>query len=80
MSPTDFRKLLHAAPFRPFRVHVSDGRTFDVRHPEMVRYTKNTLFLAVFSDLADRQYRYAAVGLLHVTGTTPLSMLEPAAA
>ena len=73
MSPTDFRKLLHASPFVPFRVHVSDGRTFDVPHPEFVTYTKNTLFFPHNIDPATGDHEHlAAVGLLHVTGTTPL--------
>jgi hypothetical protein len=27
--------LLHKRPFEPFRLHLSDGRVFDVRYPEM---------------------------------------------
>jgi hypothetical protein len=31
----DLRKLLRQRPFQPFRVRLSDGRTFDILHPEM---------------------------------------------
>ncbi len=29
-----------AEPFRPFRIHTASGRTFDIRHPEMIKVTK----------------------------------------
>ncbi len=35
MSNEEFRRLLKEKPFQPFRVIVTDGRTFEVRHPEM---------------------------------------------
>jgi hypothetical protein len=39
MRYKDFERLLERRPFRPFRIAVSTGETFDVLHPE-------TLFLA----------------------------------
>jgi hypothetical protein len=36
VTPDELRKLLRAAPFRPFRLHLADQRTFDVLHPEFV--------------------------------------------
>jgi hypothetical protein len=40
-----------AEPFRPFRIHVAGGRTFDIRHPEMVKILKSNLL--VFSSVGD---------------------------
>jgi hypothetical protein len=31
----ELRAILYRKPFQPFRVRVSDGRTYDVRYPEM---------------------------------------------
>ena len=36
MTPDELRKLLRAAPFKPFRLNLADGRSFDVPHPEFV--------------------------------------------
>jgi hypothetical protein len=36
VTPDELRKLLRAAPFRPFQLHLTDQRTFDVPHPEFV--------------------------------------------
>jgi hypothetical protein len=30
------REAMHAVPFRPFTVHLVDGRTYFVRHPDFV--------------------------------------------
>jgi hypothetical protein len=49
MIPTqDFLSYLKAKPFRPFRVHMASGETFDVRHPEMARVGRNSLILFTF--------------------------------
>ena len=49
---------LKAKPFRPFRIHVASGETFDIRHPEMARVGRNFLILFTFvsdsPDLLDR--------------------------
>jgi hypothetical protein len=35
MDHAELQRLLRQRPFQPFRVVVSDGRTYDVRYPEM---------------------------------------------
>jgi hypothetical protein len=30
------RNLLHATPFRPFTIHMADGKTYLVDHPDFV--------------------------------------------
>ena len=35
MQQETVRDWLRRSPFQPFRVHVADGRTFDVRYPRM---------------------------------------------
>ena len=35
MQLDDFRIAIRAKPFRPFVLHLADGREFAVRHPEM---------------------------------------------
>jgi hypothetical protein len=34
-----------AEPFRPFRIHLASGRTFDIRHPEMIKVLKNYILI-----------------------------------
>lgn len=35
MYGADFLKLLHHQPFKPMRLHLSGGVTFDIRHQEL---------------------------------------------
>lgn len=36
-----------AEPFRPFWIHMASGKTFDIRHPEMVKVGKT--YLVIFT-------------------------------
>lgn len=47
LSSTQALAYAKAEPFRPFRLHMVSGRTFDIRHPEMIKVAKN--FALVFS-------------------------------
>ncbi|MCI0462026.1 MAG: hypothetical protein L0Z62_34170 [Gemmataceae bacterium] len=35
MLSGDFIELLQRQPFQPLRLHLSNGTTYDIRHPEM---------------------------------------------
>ena len=41
MTPQTVLGYVKAEPFRPFRIHLASGRTFDVRHPEMIKVLKS---------------------------------------
>jgi hypothetical protein len=47
MRPDAIRELLRKQPFRPFRVYVSDGATYDVAHPEAARVQAMMLIIDV---------------------------------
>jgi hypothetical protein len=33
MPPEDLHRILHQQPFQPVRVHLTDGRSYDIRFP-----------------------------------------------
>jgi len=39
MTINEFRNVLAAAPFRPFILHLADGQTIPVAHPDFVLAT-----------------------------------------
>jgi hypothetical protein len=47
MRPDDLLELLRAAPFEPFRIHLSDGATFEIRHPDMAIVQRSKVTVAV---------------------------------
>ena len=51
MTPQTVLNYVKAQPFRPFRIRMASGRTFEVRHPEMVRVGRSNLL--VFSFVSD---------------------------
>lgn len=43
MRPEELKALLRRQPFVPIRIVLSDGTTYDVRHPEMALLTRSTV-------------------------------------
>jgi hypothetical protein len=36
MRPEELMELIRARPFHPLRLHMADGQTYDITHPEAV--------------------------------------------
>ncbi len=49
MDPNEILKPLRATPFRPFEMRLHDGRTFAVRHPELMLVARRVIFLAWYN-------------------------------
>ena len=47
MRPEDIDARVRERPFVPFRLCMSDGKSFEVRHPEMVIVSRRVIVLAV---------------------------------
>jgi hypothetical protein len=43
MRGEELRNLIRQQPFNPIRLHLTDGTTYDIRHPEMAFITKSTV-------------------------------------
>jgi len=41
MKVAKLREVMHAAPFQPFTIHVADGRSVDVPHPDFIALMGN---------------------------------------
>jgi len=67
MTPQDITQLLERSPFVPFRLHLTNGQTFEVRHPDFVWVFRSRLELAVpapgNSKIMDRA---EPIALLHI--------------
>ena len=47
MRPEEFLKLMRRTPFVPLRVHMSDGSTYDIKHPEFAAVGRTSLIICV---------------------------------
>jgi hypothetical protein len=75
MSPQEVLNYLQAQPFRPFRIRMNSGRTFDVRHPEMVRAgRRDLLFFHFVSDSPDVYDRWENLSLVLIESLAPLDV------
>lgn len=74
MRPDDINALLRRKPFQPFRVHLSNGQIYDVRHPEQAIVTRNTMVVGLPGpDLPETTYdHFALVTLLHINNVESL--------
>ena len=43
----DVRERIDKKPFEPFRICMTDGRTYDVTHPELCLPARNTVYVGV---------------------------------
>ena len=73
MTVQTFRDLLAQRPFKPFRLVMSSGQNYDVRHPEMAWLTRTSILVGI--DEADDGVpaEFKICSLLHVTAVEPLS-------
>jgi hypothetical protein len=74
MTVQTFRDLLAQRPFKPFRLVMSSGQTYEVRHPEMALLTRTSLLVGVDEEDDGVPAEFKICSLLHVTAIEPLSI------
>lgn len=74
MPPDQIHEALHRQPFVPFRIHTTDGRTFEVRHPEMVLVMSRTIVVGILEPQGGSRFpeRMETIALIHVVSLEPL--------
>jgi len=73
MTPQEILRFVQARPFRPFRVRMNSGRTFEVRHPEMARVGRRDVMIFTFSsDSPDVYDNWEILSLILIESITPL--------
>ncbi len=45
LAPEKVLDFVIAEPFRPFRIYTASGRTFEIRHPEMIKVLKSSVLV-----------------------------------
>jgi hypothetical protein len=76
MRADDVLEWVNAVPFVPFRIRPNSGRTFDVRHPEMIRVGRTTAYIfSYFNNPPNLLEKTEMIGLILIEAIEPL---EPA--
>lgn len=47
MRPEDILGILRAQPFEPFRMYLTDGAVYEIRHPDMAIVQRSKVTVAV---------------------------------
>jgi hypothetical protein len=77
MTVQTFRELLTQRPFRPFRLVMSSGQSYEVRHPEMALLTRTDILVGVGETDEGVPAEFRMCSLLHVTAIEPASPATP---
>jgi hypothetical protein len=78
MGPNELNTWVRAVPFVPFRVRMNSGRTFDVRHPEVLRVGLRSLHLFTYSgDATDIYEKVEMLSPLLVESVEPIDSRQP---
>jgi hypothetical protein len=73
MSHEDLVTFARRSPFEAFRLFVSDGCVYEVRHPELLMLGKRAVAIGLTTDPSQTIYdRLATVDLFHITRVEPL--------
>jgi hypothetical protein len=73
MRPEDIRDFLQRKPFQPFRLTLTDGLTYEVRHPEMAMVGRSIVAIGMPApnDPGPVFDRLVTVSLLHIMQVEP---------
>lgn len=74
MTQLDLLEILRQRPFQAFRIHVSDGTVYEIRHPEimLVGRSKAYVFFPPEGSALPAVDRFEIVALLHITRLEPV--------
>ena len=73
MTVQTFQELLQRRPFQPFRLVMSSGESYEVRHPEMAMLTRTDLLVGVEEADDGVPAEFKICSLLHVSAIEPLA-------
>jgi hypothetical protein len=73
MRLQELQEALRRQPFQPFRIHLTNGQTFDVGHPEFAALTRTSIFVGHSSGDDEIPDRMIQCDLLHVVTLEPIN-------
>jgi hypothetical protein len=73
MGFREIRAALRSQPFHPFRVRLTTGQAYEVRHPEFAAVTTSSLFVGEPSAADEGPEAMVQCDLLHVVAIEPIS-------
>ena len=72
MNPETIAEMLLDRPFQPFEIHVSDGRSFEIRHPELAVVSRDHVYIGIPSKTPGVADRSHLLSIRNITSASPL--------
>jgi len=66
VRPEVLKELIRRQPFVPMRLHMTDGKTYDIRHPNNVLVSRSRVDIGVGDPVSGIADRVDFVSLLHI--------------
>ena len=78
MRPEELIQLIRKKPFVPLRLHLTDGKTYDIRHPDQVLVLRSRIDIGIAPDPNTGVLeRVEHCSLLHVVRVEELQAAPP---
>ena len=74
MSAQGLLDVLRRRPFLPFRIYPTDGRTYDVRHPDQALVLRTRVILPLAGGGDEVPERWEHLALVHVVRLEELTL------
>ena len=65
MRPEDLREFNRKQPFEPYRIHITGGQTYDIKHPDQVIVLRSRAAIGVGDEVGISE-RIEHVALIHI--------------
>ena len=78
MTAEDLVELLEERPFVPLRIRLDDGRSYEVRHPEMAIVTPTLVAIGISKENGSRLgQRITLCSIAHIVEAEPMDEPTP---
>lgn len=79
MKPPELAAYLHARPFKPFEIHLTDGRSFVLDHPDFLMFSRDrdTVTIALDPDEENNFQTRETIDVAHIVSVSEDSKRRP---
>jgi hypothetical protein len=72
MDPDELFEKVRHRPFEPFRIHVSDGTSYEVKHPDQIMVGRRSSHVGLSRNGEGPFQKIAIVANIHIARIEPL--------
>jgi hypothetical protein len=80
ITAIEIKERMDAQPFKPFRLCLSDGKSYDITNHDAAFTGRSTVYVGIYLDAKDIAERFAQIALMHIARLEDLAPAEPAKA